>query len=172
MSDAVGDFERWRPVVGFEDRYEVSSLGRVRSLARIDSLGRQVPRRILKAPLTPYDYPRVTLHLNGARSKARVHVLVAEAFLGPRPSGMEVCHVDGDPANNAVTNLRWDTHRSNQRDVVRHGRHHRALSTSCINGHPFDEANTLLRRNGGRDCRTCKRARQAAWQARKSEAAA
>jgi hypothetical protein len=52
-----------------------------------------------------------------------VHRLVLEAFVGPCPPGMEGCHGDGNPANNALPNLRWDSHSGNQLDAVRHGTH-------------------------------------------------
>lgn len=44
-----------------------------------------------------------------------------EAFVGPCPDGMECCHEDGNPGNNALSNLRWGTTRDNQADRVRHG---------------------------------------------------
>jgi hypothetical protein len=50
-----------------------------------------------------------------------VHELVLTAFVGPRPVGMETCHNDGNPLNNHLTNLRWDTHQANQLDRNRHG---------------------------------------------------
>lgn len=50
-----------------------------------------------------------------------VHRVVLEAFVGPAPEGMEACHNDGDPANNALSNLRWDTHAANNDDRFRHG---------------------------------------------------
>jgi hypothetical protein len=57
------------------------------------------------------------------RSKHRdVHTLILEAFIGPRPPGMQCCHKDGNPLNNRLDNLRWDTPSSNSRDTVRHGR--------------------------------------------------
>lgn len=51
-----------------------------------------------------------------------VHRLVLEAFVGPCPSGCEGCHYDGNPANNIVSNLRWDTTKNNCLDKRRHGR--------------------------------------------------
>lgn len=47
--------------------------------------------------------------------------MVLEAFVGPCPIGYEGCHNDGDPSNNQVANLRWDTHRNNQLDQLKHG---------------------------------------------------
>jgi hypothetical protein len=50
-----------------------------------------------------------------------VHRLVLEAFAGPCPEGRECCHEDGDPANNSLGNLRWDSHQANMDDMLRHG---------------------------------------------------
>ena len=58
---------------------------------------------------------------NGKVKRLYVHRLVLEAFVGPCPPGMECCHNDGNPANNALSNLRWDTRGANIEDAVRHG---------------------------------------------------
>lgn len=50
-----------------------------------------------------------------------VHRLVLETFVSARPVGMEACHNDGNPLNNSVTNLRWDTHKANLKDRDKHG---------------------------------------------------
>lgn len=57
----------------------------------------------------------------GRGNMRRVHRLVLEAFVGPAPAGTEGCHNDGNPQNNALSNLRWDTHAENMLDQVRHG---------------------------------------------------
>lgn len=66
---------------------------------------------------------RVNLNKPGERSQYRrgVHRLVLEAFVGPCPEGMQCCHADGDPTNNRLSNLRWDTQESNYADRSRHG---------------------------------------------------
>jgi hypothetical protein len=64
----------------------------------------------------------VTLCKNKMRYTKMVHRLVAEAFLGPCPSGMECCHNNGVAADNRLLNLRYDTHKSNIDDRARHGR--------------------------------------------------
>lgn len=58
----------------------------------------------------------------GETQKFFVHRLVLELFVGPQPIGMEACHNDGDPTNNHVENLRWDTREGNWQDRKRHGR--------------------------------------------------
>lgn len=50
-----------------------------------------------------------------------VHRLVLTAFVGPCPDGMQCCHNDGNPANNVLSNLRWDTPKANSADAARHG---------------------------------------------------
>lgn len=66
-------------------------------------------------------YRQVAMRGLGRRCKISVHVLVLEAFKGPRPDGMEGCHNDGNPANNRADNLRWDTATANAADRARHG---------------------------------------------------
>lgn len=84
------------------------------------------PWRQLKLKLKrPEGIPTVNLSLCGRSRTFKIHRLVLEAFVGPCPEGMECCHNDGDPANNHVGNLRWDTHRNNLADKVRHGTHNR-----------------------------------------------
>lgn len=115
--------EEWRPVVGHERTHEVSDQGRVRSLARtiVRRVGRPFhkPEKILKGNVSKaLGYQTVRLN----DTLLYVHCLVLEAFVGPRPDGMEACH-DPDPCrtNNCVSNLRWDTPQANQRDRSRHG---------------------------------------------------
>lgn len=116
--------EVWKPVVGYEGFYEVSDLGRVRSVDHFDTLGRFRPGRIRGTPVdrAGAGYRYVSLSRHGKVTKLNVHVLVLEAFVGPRPSaGHEGCHDDGDRTNAALSNLRWDTAVANHADRWRHG---------------------------------------------------
>ena len=119
---SLGD-ESWKPVVGYEGIYEVSSLGRVRSLDRVDSIGRPRSGKVLSS-CRGGAYPSVCL-CDGSKANRRVHTLVLEAFVGPRPQGHEACHNDGNPINNRLENLRWDTKSANQVDRLAHGTHNR-----------------------------------------------
>lgn len=121
--------EVWKPVVGYEGLYEVSNLGRVKSLARkINGVCNNLPcvytkkEKILKTD-EPSGYHRVMLWYKDKKERKQVHRLVLESFIGPCPEGMECCHSDGDPSNNRLDNLRWDTHSNNQYDCIKHGRH-------------------------------------------------
>jgi hypothetical protein len=103
-------YEQWRPVVSYENNYEVSNLGRVKSVGRVGRPGR---RGIMKAFPSRTGYQRVSLVLNGKIKSTYVHALVCEAFIGPRPKGHEVDHIDGDKRNNVLLNLRYISHRDN-----------------------------------------------------------
>jgi hypothetical protein len=66
-------------------------------------------------------YGQVLLYDGSGRVMKMVHHLVLAAFVSPRPEGMEGCHNDGNPANNALSNLRWDTPKGNHADRKKHG---------------------------------------------------
>lgn len=118
----MSETEEWRPVVGYEGLYEVSSIGRVKSLPRTRWTGtgwRTTRERIL----TPKNdtYPSVSLSRLGDPRTIRIHVLLLEAFVGPRPVGAQACHGDGDKWNCRLDNLRWDSTSANHQDRVLHG---------------------------------------------------
>jgi hypothetical protein len=100
--------EVWKPVVGCEGRYDVSSMGRVRSYCRSHGRARE-----LKPSLTHDGYYRVSLRKDGKRKVWKIHSLVLVAFIGIRPVGMECCHKDNNRLNNRIENLCWDTHWNN-----------------------------------------------------------
>lgn len=115
--------EVWKPVSRYEGLYEVSSFGRIRSLDRPPGGGtgqRSTVGRILRPYVMARGYHQASLSRDGEREKKTYHVLVAEAFIGPRPDGMHVCHNDGDPSNNRPDNLRYDSAASNARDRIIH----------------------------------------------------
>jgi hypothetical protein len=84
-----------------------------------------------------------------------LHRLILLAFVGPCPPGKECCHYDGDPANNRLENLRWDTRKSNAADRTRHGTMHMPVKRGSSNGlAKLDEAQVVrmrqLRAEGAR----------------------
>lgn len=155
---SLDDLEIWLSVVGYEGYYEVSSQGRVRSVSRWTKRGCHLEGRVLKpAAMKAYGHLHVDLWADGAHETRLVHHLVMEAFVGPRPEGMETRHLDGDAANNRLGNLTYGTSSENSYDVVRHGRNHNAAKTHCDHGHEFTPDNTYEQRAGRRGCLTCKR---------------
>lgn len=121
--------ERWLPVVGLEGLYEVSDQGRVRSLDRIvtqpnrwrDRGAETVSRRLAGRMQPIHSDGRYLYVVLGRRRKARVHILVAEAFLGQRPDGLWTLHWDDDRDNCRLSNLRYGTPADNHDDRRRNG---------------------------------------------------
>lgn len=111
--------EVWKPIPEFEG-YEVSNQGRVRSYYLFGPGSRVAnkPQRILKPTLSKDGYLVV-----GLRGKITpIHKVVALAFIGPYPDGMEVCHNNGQHTDNRLANLRYDTHYNNMVDFTRHNK--------------------------------------------------
>ena len=140
----------WRDAPGSDGRYLVNDQGQVYS---------RWQRRPLKGRRVGSGHVRVYLRLPEGPRGRYVHQLVMEAFVGPRPAGMDTRHLDGNPENNALANLSYGTPSENARDRRRHGTDANARKVACKHGHPFDEANTLVRPDGSRQCRTCGRER-------------
>lgn len=138
-----GVYEEWRPLVGYFGIYEVSSIGRIRSLDRIVQMvgsnaafsSKFVKGRVLSQAIVK-GYPKVTLCKNGHSRQVGVHRLVCETFHGPAPEGCtDVAHNDGNPHNANASNLRWTTRAENMADCRIHGtytfgeKHHSAILT-------------------------------------------
>lgn len=106
----MGVNESWLPTEG---NYEVSDRGLVRH-ARTG--------RVRTQKFDRDGYSVLNLWSGGRLVTRKVHVLVLEAFVGPRPSGLVVRHLNGNPADNHVGNLAWGTLAENAADAWRHGR--------------------------------------------------
>jgi hypothetical protein len=102
--------EEWRPVPGWETRYEVSSIGQVRKVTG-GAVG-----------LFLSDRGYLIARLSGPRAQKLAHRLVALAFIPPVPGKPDVNHIDNNRANNVVANLEWCTHAENLSHMARQGR--------------------------------------------------
>ncbi len=175
-SDQYAD-EQWKTVVGYEGYYEVSDMGRVRSVDRtvVTSLGpRRYRGKILSIATDNNGTMYVQLYRDKKSKPKRVHVMVLESFVGPRPDGMVGCHYDDDHSNNSLNNLRWDTPSANEQDKIRNGNQHNMNKTHCPKGHPYVPENLYKDvwyvngvRKQRRVCKTCHLARGRARDARK-----
>lgn len=114
-------------VPGREGLYEVSNLGRVRSLDRVvlsqNRWGpylRRLSGRVLRATSRGGGYLSISV-ADGKGKRTYVHALVLRVFHSERPLGTEACHNNGIRSDNRATNLRWATHVENEADKERHG---------------------------------------------------
>lgn len=114
--------EKWMPIKGFEGVYEVSSLGRVKSLQRLDTRGNRIKECILKTKIEKLGYERVNLRKGNGYVRHSVHRLVAEAFV-PNPDNLpQVNHKNENKADNRMENLEWCTAKYNSCYGTRIGR--------------------------------------------------
>lgn len=112
----MNDEEEWRAIEDHEGSYEVSNHGRVRSVPRKDSAGRQRLGQILSPAIDKRKgYKRVGLSKDGVISMNLVHILVTRGFIGNCPEGFETAHKDHNPGNNHIDNLEYVTHADNMK---------------------------------------------------------
>ena len=121
----IENTEIWKPVVGYEELYEVSNFGRVRSLDRIDSNNHPLNGVILKPYISNSGYLLVGLYKQQKRDRKLLHRLVAEAFIPNPENKPEIDHINTIKTDNTVflnedgsinyekTNLRWTTRKEN-----------------------------------------------------------
>jgi hypothetical protein len=116
--------EMWKPIVGYENYYEVSNFGQVKRIA--PAMG-TTKNKILKSWPDKEGRPTITLCVNRKIKKFRVSKLVCLTWHGPQPTPKhQAAHWDGDCTNNEESNIRWATQLENEQDKIRHGRYNHA----------------------------------------------
>jgi hypothetical protein len=113
--------EVWKDISGYEGKYQVSSVGRVKGVARKRAGGGNVKERILKPAITENGYYFVTLYIDGIAKRKKIHRLVAQTFIDNPDGKPEVNHINGVKTDNRAENLEWATRSENQTHAVRHG---------------------------------------------------
>lgn len=122
--------EVWKDVVGYEGLYQVSNMGRVKSLSRIGLNGNRLKERLLKPRPKAFGYLLVCLYKQGNCKNFLIHRLVAEAFI-PNPNNYpQINHKDEVTYNNVVSNLEWCTCKYN----INYGSHNERANKSKVNG--------------------------------------
>lgn len=105
--------EKWEQIPGLENRYEASTFGRLRWVGA--HVGKTYPGKVVSGQRNRDGYLQLRPFPRPDRRFVRVHQLVALAYLGPCPDGMEINHIDGNRANNTPSNLEYVTHAENVR---------------------------------------------------------
>lgn len=113
--------EIWKDILGYEGLYQISNYGRIKRMHR-DKKHRCGLFRILRQKINQNGYHCIGLYKNKKRKDFLIHRLVLRAFIGQCPKKMESCHNDGNPGNNFIKNLRYDTRSNNALDRTKHGR--------------------------------------------------
>ena len=115
--------EQWKPVVDYENEYEVSSYCKIRSIVPWHGVTKR------KAQIDKDGYCRLSLNKKSKQTHHYVHRLVAAAFIGPCPNGLQINHKDGVKENNYFGNLEYVTNSENAIHA------HRVLGTHPIKNH-------------------------------------
>ena len=105
--------EIWKDIPNYEGFYQISNLGRIKSLGRIDALGHRLKEKILKPGITCNGYYQVALWKNSIPKRCLVHRLVWIAFNGQIPEGLQVNHISERKSDNRLSNLNLMTCKEN-----------------------------------------------------------
>lgn len=121
------DTEIWKDIAGYEGYYQVSNLGKIRSLDRYVTGGggrglQKVKGRMMKLQTREFGHVDILLRKNGPEERLWVHRLVASAFIDNPQNLPIVGHLDNDPSNNCVSNLEWCTQQRNIQHCIASGR--------------------------------------------------
>jgi hypothetical protein len=123
--DGVGEVaEEWRAVVGYEGLYDISTMGRVKSVSRAKAAGRggkgtYLSKEAIKGQFLSRKYCRVELSKNGVNRKHLVHTLVCKAFQENPLNKPQVNHLWGIKTDNRITELEWATKSEDRQHAIR-----------------------------------------------------
>jgi hypothetical protein len=140
--------EIWKDIPNFEGLYQVSNIGRVKSVDRIrnQSNGKKrfFPEKIIKPFIDDSGYPRICIYTKDATpTKQKVHRLVAMAFI-PNPDNKPcVGHLDNDRMNPKVENLVWCTVKENAQHCIKSGRQHKLSAEAHPSSKPVIAINKI-----------------------------
>lgn len=103
--------EEWKPVRGYEDKYEASNLGQVQSVTRSvrgrEGSTREIQGKLLTPRIRPDGTWAINLWVKNEYRQIPLRRIVLEAFDQPRPHGYDAVNANGDPADNRLSNLEW-----------------------------------------------------------------
>ena len=124
--------EIWKDIKGYEGQYQVSNIGRVKSVDRLDASGHHRKEKILRPTLDKDSYYKYGLCKNGKMKTFHTHTLVAKAFI-PNPDNKPcIDHINTDRTDNRVENLRWCTNKENHNNPLSLINHCKASSIPVL----------------------------------------
>lgn len=134
--------EEWKDIKGYEELYQVSNLGRIKSLDRIIIMKNGIERKIKGRILIPTldgkkNYLQVNLSKNNIHKTHLVHRLVGLSFVNGHEEGLDINHIDCDKTNNHYLNLRWVTRSQNMRNEKTYKKiikHHKEIQSKAVIG--------------------------------------
>ena len=130
--------EIWKDIDGYEGMYQISNLGRVKSLERKDRMGRLVKEKIIKPKDDKDGYKRLILYKDGKGKNYRIHRLVATTFIPNPENKPQVNHKDCNVSNNNVDNLEWvislenNNHGDHNKKISKAKRNHKSVSKAVM----------------------------------------
>lgn len=150
--------EYWKPIKGYEGFYEISNKGNARSVERLDARGQHRKSKVISIK-SIRNTKQVTLFRDGKRKNFLVKKLVADAFLETPQGNEKLIHVDGNPENNCVENLKWQKKAQRKRNVYRFednetGETFEGSISDCCDVWGLTKAALLCRANKGRVTKT------------------
>ena len=105
--------EKWKDIVGYENYYQVSNLGNIRSVNRITFDGRKLKGKPIKLSINKFGYEKFNVSTKKGQKQLRVHRCVLQSF-NPINENLIVNHIDGVKTNNKLENLEWCTDSENK----------------------------------------------------------
>jgi len=112
--------EKWKDIPNYENSYQVSDLGNIRSIDRISFDGRKIKGRSIKTSINQFGYVKFNVSTKDGQKQLRVHRCVLEAF-NPIQEKLIVNHIDGNKVNNKLENLEWCTDSENKLHAYTNG---------------------------------------------------
>lgn len=146
------NIEIWKDIEGYEGLYQISTLGRVKSLERLilrnNGRFQKIKERILKPSLDRKGYYFVVLKKDCKSLNHRIHRLIAQAFI-PNPENKPcVDHIDTNTKNNNINNLRWCTHKENMNNTITKEKQIKIMTGKCGEKHPRARKINQYTKNG------------------------